>query len=125
MRQIVGFALFVGLHFSATIASAEYICNTRHNPGSTSLGDYGFIEASIYTGPDCTGSYFGTWYLCSTGATDSECAGPPQYRFTSAEQLAAVFAPIAEAAGENYPASRATVWCIGGGGSCLAYIRFD
>lgn len=124
MSQFVRSALFVILTFSATMVSADYVCETSMNPGSSTLGDYGYIYAIFYSGANCTGSWVTAGYLCSSGATNTVCSTNLLNRYTSAEQLAAAFAPIAQAAGEDYPVQITLSLCPGGAATCLAYIRF-
>jgi hypothetical protein len=43
------------------------------------LGSYGYLTVSVYSGSDSTGTYLGTFYVCSTGATSSTCIDSSYY----------------------------------------------
>jgi hypothetical protein len=65
-----------------------YICQFSYSPAGdiylatdtgTFGGMYGAIQGHIFTQPKCTGSYLGTFLICSTGATGLNCQSRAQY----------------------------------------------
>lgn len=100
----------------ATTAVADYICYTRLTPSTASKGDFGYVRVTRYTGPDCSGSFVATDYLCSDGATSSTCANA-NYHY-SETGLHAVFEATRSAAQLDSTVTRVSATCMSGGGSC-------
>jgi hypothetical protein len=103
-------------------ASADYICSTnwKHYGGSSS-GSGGFIQMSVYSGPGCTGSFVGTKYLCSTGATNVGCAAS----FLRTELQIMTEAPMLRAAADtDQRVGFTTSTCVGGGSGCPVSIVY-
>jgi hypothetical protein len=125
-KSFVSLLAFAAISLSAGIASAsQYICSAIYLPGSNSyFGSYGDYYISIYTGADCTGSFVGGYYFCSSGATATLCSSSSDYRGTSGDQMAIMASKAIDAAQWNLPVWVATVSCIGGGGSCGGYVTF-
>jgi hypothetical protein len=46
-----------------------YICNVFESMTAGQTGAYGWLSVSMYSGPECTGSYLGTPTFASTGGT--------------------------------------------------------
>ena len=74
---VLGCLLFTA---RAEAAADGYVCSMGFDPQSSNMGSYGYIYLSVYSAPDCQGSYRGGGYLCSVGATSPSCASTHLYR---------------------------------------------
>lgn len=76
MKRLSLYAFVSALLCWAAPAKADYVCDVtyRGNQPSQAFGEAGYVLATYYTGANCTGTYKGTFYYCSTGATSSFCA---------------------------------------------------
>jgi len=122
---LVALFAFVGVSLSAGAAkAADYLCTADYTPLDTfGAGTEGYVRFTTYTGPDCSGSFSGTWFLCTGGATSSVCIQNTSFHYTNAEILEMASA-TREAALWNM---RATVFgnvCIGGSGFCVGHLEF-
>jgi hypothetical protein len=117
----------VGIFLIAGTASAtSYVCIADYVPGSTTLGSYGYVGFSLYTGTDCSGSYVGSYYLCSSGATSSLCCNDTTYLYTSTTQLMGMAQEVINAAQWNLAISSVAVGtCNVSGSGCAIYLNFD
>jgi hypothetical protein len=81
MKKVLGFVigalLLVGASRAAHAGSGTgYVCDIEDpSGGGGSYGSYGYTWMSLTSGPSCTGTFVGSGYFCSTGATASVCAG--------------------------------------------------
>jgi hypothetical protein len=123
-KLVIGSSAFVAISLSAAVASASYACDPVMWPGPSEFGNYGYAAFNSFTGPDCSGTWEGTFFLCSTGATSHSCADNVLSRFTTAEQLATVAAELFESSMWNAPIGRSAAWCIGGAYGCLGAVSF-
>jgi hypothetical protein len=105
MKKLIFAAAFAFLSLSTVDKSAHaannatgFVCNVDLTPGASGDGNYGFVVASLYSGPSCTGSYYGYYYFCSTGATPSSQCSPWPY---SEIGLNTLFQGLREAAAAN------------------------
>ncbi|HYQ17765.1 MAG TPA: hypothetical protein VEQ58_18455 [Polyangiaceae bacterium] len=106
-------------------ARADYLCSVDFSPLDTiGKGSSGYIQFSTYTGQDCTGTYTGTYNVCTTGATSTGCIANSSFYYTSAELLAEL-ASLREAMIWNVRASVAGNGCNGGGGFCVGYVSLS
>jgi len=124
-KQWVGSLAFAALSLTSVVASANYVCMTSYQPGSGTTGSYGVAVATLYSGADCTGSFIGYYYYCSTGATSASCAASSTYWATSDDELAFLGASLVEAVARNIYVSQSTTPCIGGGSGCLAWLYYQ
>lgn len=76
MKRLSLYAFVSVLLCWAAPAKADYVCEVwvRGNQPGQAYGEGGYITAAYYTGPNCTGTYKGTFFYCSTGATSTSCA---------------------------------------------------
>jgi hypothetical protein len=122
-RSIVTSLAFVAISLFASAASADYVCQTTYMPGSQAGGYYGFFTVSLYTGPDCSGSYVGYYYFCSSGATSSQC--PQSYLPASDAQMSMLVTKVIDATQWNLPVKVPLGNCIGGGYGCPIWFQFN
>jgi hypothetical protein len=106
----------------AATASADYFCNASYRPYSSTYGNAGFITATVYSGPDCTGSLVGTRIICTTGATSTSCPVASFHRTDS--QLQADVMPILYAIDKNVKFLGTYAVCIGGASGCFVAPNF-
>jgi hypothetical protein len=76
----VSFAVFALIAAQKVARASDYFCDVEFQPGPSQFGPNGYVWASVYTGPGCTGNFVFGAYLCSTGATDPNCA---QYEYAN------------------------------------------
>jgi hypothetical protein len=128
MRRFgISLVLFGALVFGAKQASAaDYICAANFLPGPSVAGSYGDVSFSLYTQPDCQGSYLGFYTLCSVGATYSLCANSAPYLGVNAEEMAVIANTVSQAAGLNFPVSVQTTSCINPASSnCAGFVLYN
>jgi len=57
----------------ADAAVSEHACSVTYVPGQGQLGNNGYVSVTMYSGAYCSGTYYGTQYLCTAGATYGMC----------------------------------------------------
>ena len=106
----------------AGVASAGYVCSVRTGYNSTAYGFSGSVYYTEYSLPDCQGSYLGSRYICSSGATTSVCTSSSIYQQNST-QLQSLYLGLVEAAVHNTEiTSYTTSACNSSGSSCWALL---
>ena len=77
MRKLAIATAFVFALLFAQRANATYgyVCSINWGPSPNSLGSYGSALVSVYSGAQCSGSYVGNYYVCSTGYHGYELLG--------------------------------------------------
>jgi hypothetical protein len=102
-----------------------YLCDVEHqkNEGSY-FGEAGYLVASYYSAPNCTGSYLGYHYYCSKGAVGGYCAAGTQNLFRR-EELLALRHELLEHAHGGYRITSFNTPCNNGDTKvCARIIRF-
>jgi hypothetical protein len=94
-----------------------------HYPGSGSVGNDGYVYVSMYSQPNCTGSFVHSGFLCSAGATHTGCAGSTGFRY-NVPGLMAHLRSMQSAAAADQRIEVTTVACVGGGSGCFGYIYY-
>jgi hypothetical protein len=84
MKPIVILSVLLAGATLSGAARAEYLCSVTHDPRRSSFnsvtgqttyyGSYGTIYVTSYSEPACSGTYRGSFTLCSVGATYSSCS---------------------------------------------------
>ena len=125
MKKIVVIILSLSALCAAQFASADYICNVTYWPSQGTLGASGYVRASFYTAPSCTGTSRGYFYLCSENSTASQCASSTRYEY-SLEVLLAHFRAMQDAAiNGEYVLRNVTTDCNGNTGEfCLINVQY-
>ena len=125
MKNLLAIIITVSTVFAAQFASADYICNVTYWPSQGTLGDSGYVRTSFYSGPACTGTARGYYYLCSENSTSSLCASSTRYEY-SLEVLLAHFHALREAAiTESSVLLNVTTACNGSTGEyCLINVTY-
>jgi hypothetical protein len=123
-KALAGLVTFTGVALTADVASAayEHVCYVMHNPSPSSPGTAGYLAFSVFTGPNCTGTYVNTYYLCSSGATFSGCSTTQRY---SEAALLTHLAQLRATVEVDQPVTVAPVLCIGGATTCLGYLYYE
>lgn len=104
--------------------ASDYVCYTKFIPNNVAIGpEGGYLYFSIYDGPNCTGAYQYTKYLCSTGSYSPLCADSDYYKY-SAAQLLSVFSALRSASVDGTHVTVQLATCEGGGPDCGAAINF-
>jgi len=112
---------FLVIALAPGLASAEYVCSVTFRPWSSTSGPEGSVSFGTYTGPDCTGDFYGNFYLCSSGATSSVCAQSTSYRYDR-QALFYMHRALEDALINNTYIHVAQTTCYGGfGTNCLGY----
>jgi hypothetical protein len=122
-RLLVGLVAFIAVHVTAGAASADYVCGTSYRPSTIGLGSEGYVSASVYTGKDCTGTLVGSYWLCSTGATATNCASSANSRYER-QGLLAAYRALMDAVVNNVRVFVSTTTCNGGAAGCATYPNF-
>jgi hypothetical protein len=68
--------LFAVLSASTAYASTTYngyVCEMSYNPAVTTYGQHGFLMLELYSAANCSGTFFGSFVICSSGATNASC----------------------------------------------------
>jgi len=96
-----------------------YICQSRLVPTASSLGDHGYLHVVFHAEPQCMGSWLGSAYMFSDGATH----GYSSFTYLLSENQMLYYADAARAAAEN--GQRVRYWdCFSSKTNCLRYIDF-
>ena len=69
---LIGCALVVAALAYPAAARADttgYPCNVQFYPGTSSLGNFGYVNFQLYTSPNCSGTFKGLFYLATTGSS--------------------------------------------------------
>src|SRR5262245_21913625 len=125
-RRSVCLAAFAMISLSAGAASAatgNYVCSAAYVPGSSSVGSHGYVTVTVFSGPDCTGTFLGGFFLCSSNATSSVCSNQSTYLATSDSEIATMATKVIDAAQWNMPVTVDTTSCIGGGFGCVKQVN--
>ena len=106
-------------------ANSGYVCSTFMVPGDTHLGDEGYVSATYYSGPNCTGSYLGGKTYCSPGRVyfTSACAESATYLYHRAD-LNALFSALSRAAEWGQRIWYGTTTCASGSTHCGSTVYF-
>ena len=75
---------------SAQASTWGYSCFTFFMPSASTRGNYGYAAYTLYSGPSCSGTYLGYFYICSTGATSNVCTQSGGYHFNSDQLISQV-----------------------------------
>jgi hypothetical protein len=59
----------LSLPAAARADATGYPCNVQFYPGSSSVGNFGYINFQLYSGTNCTSTFLGSFYLATTGST--------------------------------------------------------
>jgi hypothetical protein len=69
---LIGCALVLAALAYPAAARADatgYPCNVQFYPGTSSLGNFGYVNFQLYSGTNCSGSFQGAFYLPTTGSS--------------------------------------------------------
>jgi hypothetical protein len=69
---LMGCALVLAGLAIPTAARADatgYPCNVQFYPGTSSIGNFGYINFQLYSAANCSGTFRGAFYLATTGST--------------------------------------------------------
>jgi len=123
-RRLVGALAFAGASLFSQAALADYLCEADFYPNETlGFGNSGRIRFTTSSGPNCSGTFTGVWYFCTTGATASQCIANTAFHYTASEFLALV-THVREGLTWGLRTSVFMSACIGAG-SCAAYISYS
>ena len=106
-----------------SIAKADYVCSTFYYPGSSILGNEGYISATYYSAPGCTGSYLYSKAYCSPGANTASCASSSAYHY-GREAILALAEGLRTAAETGQRVGVYTSTCIYGSSGCGSVVTF-
>jgi hypothetical protein len=57
-------------HASTVVGRTGYVCGVTYYPfAGTFYGNFGALGLTVYSGPNCSGSFVGSVFVFSTGAT--------------------------------------------------------
>ena len=119
---LVAVGAFLAVGTASRYASAEYVCSVSYRPASnTSTGSDGYVYYSTYSGPDCTGTFTSSLYLCSGGSTSSACASSTTYRYER-QGLLALYHALTDALIYNTYVYPGQTTCNGGTAGCGSYV---
>jgi hypothetical protein len=123
-KHLVGLAVVLAGISAAGVASASEVCDLFYLPSSSTLGSYGYIYFTLFTGANCSGSFVGEYWLCSSNATSQVCASTSSYSFTSDGELMGMSNQLLQAIIYNVPTTVNTATCNGGGSGCATTVGF-
>ena len=69
---LIGCALIVAALAYPAAARADatgYPCNVQFYPGTSSIGNFGYVNFQLYSSTNCSGSFLGGFYLATTGSS--------------------------------------------------------
>lgn len=122
--KLISLITLLMLGNAASANTNGYVCQTSYLPTTVSaLGNEGYLYVTMYTGANCTGSYIGTSYLCSTGATSIYCPDLAAFHHTR-ESLLANLQASANAAETGQQVFIYDTYCNGGSLSCAFRISY-
>jgi hypothetical protein len=132
-KWLVG-ASMVALLLTTNVGSASangyyggYICNAEYRPGNaaggSNFGSYGWGYISVYSGPDCTGTYLWGGYMCTVNATYAWCANTNEVLYTY-WNIMPVMQELIEASQWNYHVFVTSGACKGTATDCYATLQF-
>jgi hypothetical protein len=94
--------------FATSEAKASYVCYTTYDPKPTTFnkftgetfnyGSYGQVEVTLYSLPNCKGTYVGYYSFCSTGASSNTVAYCDTAHAWSSTQILSLFESLQRAA---------------------------
>jgi hypothetical protein len=128
-RLLMGLLLAAGLLASSSAWASSvsgYACMVEYQPPfNTTMGSYGNVSVTVYSGTSCTGSYLGEFWFCTTNATDynycaipANCGGTTSYLYSEAA-INTLFGNLRGAVNAN---QRLNVnYCGGNGGEFMTY----
>ncbi len=70
----VGAFLVVAMSSRVASAAARYVCNVSYSPAPGQFGAEGYINASLYSGTNCSGTFVGSYYSIKTDMASTTCA---------------------------------------------------
>jgi len=107
------------------VAAADFVCNVGLYPGNSgNMGTEGYVQFQTYTGANCTGSFVGTFYACSTSATSSSCPSGANWRYER-QSLLALYRNLQSAASVDQKVSPSMgAVCNGGAPGCMSMVYF-
>jgi hypothetical protein len=88
------------------------------------MGSYGYTSVSLYSGPDCTGSFLFSGYLCTVNANANSFCTNLTWLFHNYWSIPHITHAIIEASQFNYHVRASTGSCQGGVGECLQLLTF-
>jgi len=107
-KMVLVGAVLVSLMAVTRAARAEFICSLEFNwrprtfnkftGEEKNYGTYGQIEVTLYSAPNCTGSYVTYVSLCSSGASSNTASYCDPIRLLSSSQILSVFDTLQRAA---------------------------
>lgn len=103
--------------------TGAYVCEARIRPPAGSYGSAGYVYASYYSGPSCTGSLLEAVFYCSNGATGSACSDLSSYQYSEG-MLTTLFRALVDAAHNNRKVDAGTGTCNAGGSGCGRWVIF-
>jgi hypothetical protein len=115
--------VFSACVLGSSFAHAAYVCEVYYTPSSTTMGSDGWLMVSLYTAPNCSGSFHATRYYCGGTVTSTLCANSTNFRYNTAKLMGFLTA-IQQAAMNDQQVVDVTSSCIGGGSGCGAYLIF-
>jgi hypothetical protein len=123
-KFLIAACAFVVVALGAGAAKADYVCYVRYFPVSATAGSEGYVNFTVYEGVGCTGTYVGSYNLCSTGATASSCVASTSYHYERLGLLANFESLQRAAAANQSVATSATMACNGGALACIGYVYY-
>ena len=96
-----------------------YICQSRLVPTASSLGDHGYLHVVFHAEPQCMGSWLGSAYMFSDGAT----VGGSDSKYLLSENQLLYYANSANRAADTGQRVR-YYRCADDKTLCLRYIQF-
>jgi hypothetical protein len=122
---LVAIATFAGGVLATGEASADYLCQlTYYAKSGTPQGTDGFVRITTYTGPSCTGTFVGTYYLCTANANSPVCTNIPLYQHDRSSLQTTFLALQHASAMDQRVTVSVTNNCYMGGSGCLAIVNF-
>lgn len=105
------------------VASADhhnvYACYARfYSASGGSYGNHGLIIAGFNSEPGCGGSFVAAYYICSDGATSSNCSYSSYARGNDV-MMAMKYRTLVDGMNNDQAFDLYTNWCVGNTGTCL------
>jgi hypothetical protein len=123
-KSFVAVLVFSAFSLLSGSAFADYVCNAAFVPYTGGAkGSEGYVYATMYSGPNCTGSLVGVRDFCSHGATSTSCLSNAAYRFSRAD-LRDLLATLQAASIHDENLGVLTSTCNGGAAGCAAYVIY-
>ena len=124
-KRMIAFCSAMVLCMALPLAAdaAQYVCMVYRAPSWSPGGTAGATIATIYDGPNCSGSYLQQLYYCSPGATSSNCTSISSYYYSD-NGLNTLWKMFSTAADFGQQVYAYTSSCIGGGTGCGYAVYF-